>query len=162
MRYSLIALVLVAAWLPTAAAADFYGYETEEGTVAYTDEIERVPARYRDGAERLQERGLDEYARTTPVPGGASYAPSEPWRLPPGAADRPSTGAPSGHRMSVNLGSATSISVPPGAGPIRVSRTGFWEDGVYRTALIVEQGGETLAVIDLSGATSEAREYSRD
>lgn len=41
---------------------------TVDGTVAFADDLKRVPERYRASAERVEfEHGLDGYARFTPA-----------------------------------------------------------------------------------------------
>ena len=71
MRIAL-AVLLLACWIVPNAGADTYRYETDEGTLAFTDELKRVPAKYRDGAEKLVDRSLWTYPRLTPVPRGAT------------------------------------------------------------------------------------------
>lgn len=44
-----------------------YTWTTEDGTVAYTDEDKRVPAKYRDQVQVKVMDGLDGYHRFTPV-----------------------------------------------------------------------------------------------
>jgi hypothetical protein len=46
-----LAVVALVLWLaPAVSGADVFRYETEEGTIAFTDDVKRVPARYRDQA----------------------------------------------------------------------------------------------------------------
>ena len=77
MRIILTAALAVALLAPAAAFADLYRYETEQGTVAFTDDVERVPARYRASAKRQEVQNLKSYSRLTVVPRGATYAPAE-------------------------------------------------------------------------------------
>lgn len=65
------AFALAGVALP-AAAGSFYRYETENGGIAYTDDAKRIPARYRDAAEQIASRSLDDFERFTPM------APSQP------------------------------------------------------------------------------------
>jgi hypothetical protein len=44
-----------------------YTWTTDDGTVAFTDEDKRIPARYRDSAQQRELQGLSGYERYTPV-----------------------------------------------------------------------------------------------
>lgn len=45
-----------------------FRWVTVDGTVSFTDDLKRVPERYRASAERVEfEDGLDGYARFTPI-----------------------------------------------------------------------------------------------
>ena len=44
--------VLLVLCASPALAADFYAYEQDNGTLAFSDEVAKVPARYRDQVER--------------------------------------------------------------------------------------------------------------
>jgi len=53
-------------------AGTVYTWTTDDGTVSYTDDEKRVPARYKDRAEVQVMEGLDRYHRFTPVEAGAT------------------------------------------------------------------------------------------
>jgi hypothetical protein len=50
-----------------AFAGNVYTWNTDEGTVAFTDDPKHIPSRYRDSAETRQVGKLEEYARYTPA-----------------------------------------------------------------------------------------------
>lgn len=68
------ALAVTLLGTPLAASADFYQYETDDGVLSFTDEIERVPSRYEDVAERREDRALADYERLSVSKRGASTA----------------------------------------------------------------------------------------
>ncbi len=72
IRTSVVALALVAALATPAAAGSLYRFVTDEGTVSFTDDSKRIPARYRASADRLAVARLADYARYTPEDGDAS------------------------------------------------------------------------------------------
>ena len=53
--------------VPTLAGAEYYRYETENGSIAFTDDREQIPARYRDSVQVLAEQSLHSFERTTRV-----------------------------------------------------------------------------------------------
>ena len=158
MRIILTAALAAALLAPAAAFADLYRYETEQGTIAFTDDVERVPARYRASATRQEVRGLESYPRLTVVPRGATYAPADPFaereaveaeRSEPGreaVAARPS--------VEIGLGAGDAIELPLGSdGPITVRRNQWRRtvvDGLGYTKpfTVIEQDGETIAEIE--------------
>lgn len=48
-----------------ASAGTIYSWETADGHVAYTDDLKKVPARYRDAMRVSQSAGIEDYARFT-------------------------------------------------------------------------------------------------
>jgi hypothetical protein len=64
----LILMLVVACWLaPASGSAEYYAYKTESGTMAFTDDPEQIPARYREQAELQQDLALQDYERTSIV-----------------------------------------------------------------------------------------------
>lgn len=60
-----------------AGAGTVFAWTTDDGVSAYTNDPKRIPARYKDGARRIQVRdGLASYARYTPrdTAADATYA----------------------------------------------------------------------------------------
>lgn len=59
-----------------AVAGTLYHWRTEDGSYAYTDDLRRVPARYRDQVERRTSRPLSGYEHYTPQEetAGSDYA----------------------------------------------------------------------------------------
>ena len=139
-----LAIAAVALWLvPAAAGADVFRYETEEGTISFTDDLKRVPARYRDHAERLPDRSLWDHPRVTivearrdePTPAPASVEPTAP--------------------VAPKADPALALEVSPGLwmelesdldAPVVVKREWRWIDGVFRPHTVVRQGDRILAV----------------
>ena len=64
---SLLVLGAFGFWLPLPAGAEYYRYETDNGSLAFTDDPEQIPARYRDSAVAVPEQSLHDWNRTTHV-----------------------------------------------------------------------------------------------
>jgi len=62
-----------AIWLAPApaGAGTLYRWKTKDGTLAFADDVKRIPERYRAHAEEIQTEGLDGYGRLTPTDGAA-------------------------------------------------------------------------------------------
>lgn len=63
----LLAAVAALSMGEAADAARLYRWTTEDGTVAYADDVKRIPERYRARAETVMTRGLEGYGRLTPT-----------------------------------------------------------------------------------------------
>ena len=61
----------------TAQAGEVYRYVTDAGTIAFTDEAERVPERYRAVAKKIELPSMQSYARYTPLDPAAYAAQAE-------------------------------------------------------------------------------------
>lgn len=68
--FACFGLVAVSA-APAAEAGTMYRWETENGTLAYADDVRRIPDRYRAKAEAIVSENLDGYSRFTPTDAGA-------------------------------------------------------------------------------------------
>jgi hypothetical protein len=158
MRIILTAALAVALLAPAAAFADLYRYETEQGTVAFTDDVERVPARYRASAKRQEVQNLKSYSRLTVVPRGATYAPAETFAEE--AAVETQTSEPGQEAVAarpsveISLGAGQAIELPLGSDkPITVRRN-QWRHitdeglGYMKPFTVIEQDGETIAEIE--------------
>jgi len=64
-------LLGVAAAAPVEAVT-LYRWKSDDGSISYTDDLKRVPERYRAKAEEIQSEGLEGYARFTPTDSAAS------------------------------------------------------------------------------------------
>jgi hypothetical protein len=148
MRKALAVLLLVS-WMAPTAEADTFRYETEEGTLVFTDDLKRVPARYQDEVEKLADRSLWDYSRVTPVPRGATTeAPSALYEQVQTSADaqqsRKESSRPS---MAMEVAPGLWVQLDPDQKePIRVDREYRWVDGILRPHTIVRQGDQVLAV----------------
>ena len=63
----LSAAALALGLMPGIAAADYWRYTTESGSLAFTDDVKNVPAKYKASAERIKEEKLDSYHRLSVV-----------------------------------------------------------------------------------------------
>jgi hypothetical protein len=158
-----VAFTLAGQALP-ATAGSFYRYETENGAVAFTDDVKHIPARYRDAAEPIARRSLDDFERFTPMAASqpASYAARLDGRLDhlrdlnqrtisPDAVQAPGAGHPSlaigsgpnGQDVQAFLGSRQNTE------PVIVETVRSRPDGspVTRHITIVRQGEQVLSVI---------------
>ncbi len=169
MKASVFPLALVALLTHALASADIYRYETDEGVLAFTDDVKRVPSRYQDSVERIAEASLFEYARVTIVPRGASN--SAGWTLPEGeSATAPRTEPGRRVRISSNP-STTTLRTEPGRrvrissnpstttldlpahtdAPVELERTTEWKwvDGRYVPFAVVKLDGRTVSTTRL-------------
>jgi hypothetical protein len=148
MRKALAVLLLVS-WIAPAAEADTYRYETEEGTLVFTDDLKRVPARYQGGVEKLADRSLWDYPRLTPVPLGATtQAPSALYSEGPRAEDSRSAREESSRAtMAMEVAPGLWVHLDSGQeAPVRVDREYRWVHGILRPHTVVRQGDRILAV----------------
>ena len=157
MQVVTTAVLVVALFAPATALADLYRYETESGTIAFTDDVNRIPARYRPDAKRQTERGLQSYRRLTVVPRGATYAPkrvfeeeSEP-RKPEAAESAPAPATPS---LEIAIDRRSAIEIPLDSDePITVLRDQYryLDDralGTYKPFTVIKQGDKVIAEIE--------------
>jgi hypothetical protein len=111
-------LVALALCLPVDATAEYYRYETENGSVAFTDDPEQIPTRYRDSAVPLAEQSLHDYERTTRVePDARRQAAPETDR-----AIQPQVEAPA-ETVTLSAGEGMNFDVPANSvEPIRIEK----------------------------------------
>lgn len=64
------AVALVAVAVP-ASAGTVYRWTAEDGSVSFADDAKRIPARYRDAAEKIEASGLSGYKRYSPTNGAS-------------------------------------------------------------------------------------------
>ena len=167
-----LTLAMALAALPLGALAEYWQYETEDGTVAFTDDPKRIPTRYRAGAEKQVDRAVWDYERATISKRGAAretlqteldperiaelvpaYAPTpalgpvpETW-IPGGPIPTP----PAPTRVRVDLGGGSSIEADAQSdAPIRVERQHYRTNsrGITAPHTVVTQGGRTIAIIE--------------
>ncbi len=148
---SIVGAGIVSLTVALGAGADVYRYETDEGTISYTDDEQRVPARYRESMERIPPKRLRDYSRFTPV----ETRPLDSWgrdAQSPIAATEPTERTATEIALELAPGIRMDLRSEDGE-PIRVVRRSSWEGGGIRRWLEVRRGDEVLAVIDLSGGT---------
>lgn len=158
--------MLAAAALALPASADIFAWRTQDGVFAYTDDPERIPARYADQAVRLEDTSLKNYARLTrtdPVATQAAVA-ARAQRLealrrmnglaaPQATAAHAGAGAAGGTTVTVATRNpqapTVDVRAADGAEPIVVESVLTKERGsvASRHSTIVRQGDRVLAFI---------------
>ena len=139
-----LAIAAVALWLaPAAAGADIFRYETEEGVIAFADELKRIPSRYRDRAERLPEKSLWDHPRLTIVESRRDERVlSQPVLETPAEVE-----TDTGRGLAFEVGPGLWMDLEAnGDEPVRIEREFRWLDGVLRAHTVVRQGDRVLAV----------------
>jgi hypothetical protein len=135
------------AWAPAFASADWYRWESENGTVSFTDDAKRVPARHRESAERITARELESYARFTRV---ERHAGASPWQLGPDAAAADAAPAQE-PKLHIPIGRGM-LELPDDGSDepivVRRGRYAWTGDGYLKSHTIVERDGRVLAVIE--------------
>jgi hypothetical protein len=149
---------------PGAALADIIAYRTEDGVFAYTDDREKVPARYADEAVTVPDSRLRSYPRLTVEDTGAARAVSQ--RLErrldylrqvnaATSAERDVAVAAASQRRAVTVATGSAhvptldVPVDEGTGPIIVEPILTKEAFRPRTrrATVIKQGDQTLAIV---------------
>lgn len=153
-----LALLLSLFVLPATASADYWEYRTDSGTLAYTDDTQKIPARYRGSAVKRQNRSLSNYARLSVSKPGASIA-STKTGLDLGALEREEARrrgrlvvartAPMGMGLELTEGVLVPLTDEIDE-PYVVERNQYLtrSDGVTTTFTIVTKGGRPLAIIN--------------
>ena len=166
----MIAAMLALGLLPRVAAADYWRYQTDSGSTAFTDDAKNIPAKYRATAERIPEAPLATYPRLSvvdPTPARptrnsvaeAPAVPVFPWPVASAApAAQPPAPVPPQDRVSLTV-DGVRIDVDPEMGqdePISVDKR-QWEDsdgnyfqhGEYMVpTTVIRRGDKPLAYID--------------
>lgn len=158
LRILTVALML----LPATAIADFYQYETDEGVLSFTDDAERIPARYADAAQRRDDRPLADYERLSVSKPGAATATLATTLVPDPSASQeqvahplPHTPVPPGLRPtapgSISLQVDEEIVLELGARddePIYVDRRHYMtRNGIMTPHTVVSRGDKPLVYI---------------
>ena len=160
---ALAAFTLVA--LP-GTAGTLYKWVAEDGTVAFSDDIERVPERYRAKVEARETKGLGDFERFSPTDDAAQaeYRERLAARLErlralnaalesgPQHVARTHPSERPGFEAVVEVNDSTSVRVPsnPGLdGPVVVEEVRVLRDGDVVTAhdTVIRQGDDILMVI---------------
>lgn len=161
----LSAAALALGLMPGVAAADYWRYTTESGSLAFTDDVKNVPAKYKASAERIKEEKLDSYHRLSVVD-SATAAPrmvgpkaiSQP--EPTASADAaPVAAAPAEKRdgaiVSLDVGGVKIDVDADSDEPIYVDKQQYSDENGYidhngymAPTTIVRRGDKPLAYID--------------
>ncbi len=157
---TVLAMLLLAA-APGAAQADYYyEYETLEGTLSFTDELRRVPEKYRKAAERFPARPLFDYDRTTIVKEGASTASAATiFSTQDSGIERKidwsaSSRGPATPSVQLDLGYGVRLDVSDASDPVHIDRkvrTGDLDNNevdVDSERTVIRQGDRDLVYID--------------
>ncbi len=151
----LLAAALVLGLLPRVAAAEYWRYETDSGSTAFTDDARNIPAKYRASAVKIAEESLLTYKRlsvveairATPLGVAAAAAPvAEPVAAPP-------RDVPAADRLVFDV-EGIPMEVETNGKPIRIERhSTMHADGEYTqygpgSTTIVRQGDTPLIYID--------------
>jgi hypothetical protein len=146
-------VLLVLAASP-ALAGDFYSYEQDNGTLAFSDEYAKVPARYRPQVEKRSSQGLRAYPRHTEVQRYPNLRGSNPEGV--GELQNPTLVFENAQpTMLVNAGQGLQVPVAIGMGEdapkVEVRYAYRWVNGRYTPFTIVRQGDRVLAEIERPG-----------
>ncbi len=147
LKLSILLATLALSTAAVAAASTYYRYETENGSIAFTDDRETIPERYQKGARMIVGQSLFDYERTTisdraatrpegvPHPGTVELAPEEVAAL----------GIPT---ISVEVAPGVFVEVPVdqtgSEEPINVEQGWVQRDGTLYPYTVVKRGDEVL------------------
>jgi hypothetical protein len=161
----LLAGLLAAQGAAPASAGVLWEWTTEDGSVAFADDAERIPARYRDQARRRELADLGSFSRYTPRDGAADEREARGLaerverlrevNAPPlqraaeGAAAAPAAG---GGEAVIQINDEMSVRVPTGGGaegPVVVEQVRVKADGSIFTHhnTVVRRGDEILMIV---------------
>jgi hypothetical protein len=161
----LFAAALALGLLPRVAAADYWRYTTESGSLAFTDDVKNVPAKYKASAERIPEAKLETYHRLSVV----DSATATPRILGPRMISRPEPSADAvaaaplapaepkrdGAIVSLDVGGVKIDVDADSDEPIYVDRQQYSDENGYidhngymAPTTIVRRGDKPLAYID--------------
>jgi len=165
----MIAATLALGLLPRVAAADYWRYQSDSGSTAFTDDAKNIPAKYRASAERIPEQPLSSYPRLSvvdpvrpaPTPNGVGEAPAVPvfpWPVASAAPAVPPAPVPPQDRVSMEV-DGVRIDVDSELGqdePISVDKRqwtdadgNYFQHGEYMVpTTVIRRGDKPLAYID--------------
>ncbi len=160
-RLSLCAM-LAALCLPAVAGAELWRYQTESGSVSFTDDFKRIPSRYAADAVQIEERSLADYERTTISEPGASIESTKTIldlddleaRLA-AALGTPASGSTPGQGggpapVSISVADGIRLDIAADSDePISVDKGQYMSrNGVLSPHTVVSRGGKPLIIID--------------
>jgi hypothetical protein len=161
-----IAAALALGLLPRVAAADYWRYETDSGSTAFTDDAKNIPAKYRDSAVKIAEESLFTYKRLSLVdpikpatpPSVANQAPAVPvFPWPAGSvAQAPEADRHPRDRVSVDVeGVRVDVDADNSDEPIYIDKQQYSDENGYidrngfmPPTTIVRRGDKPLLYID--------------
>lgn len=147
LKLSILLATVAVSTAAVAVADTYYRYETENGSIAFTDDRETIPERYQKGARLIEGKSLFDYERTTiseaaatrpdgiPHPGMVELAPEEAASL----------GIPT---VSLEVAPGVFVDVPVDQSdseePINVEQGWVQRDGALYPYTTVKRGDEVL------------------
>jgi hypothetical protein len=180
IAYAVIAAASCIAIAVPALAGSVYSWRTLDGSRAFTDDAKRIPARYRDAAERQTLRHLEDYSRYTPSQVGSKepYAERlnrrlEQLREATAAPEEVVATAPEGLRLGVpagtgRYGQSEQISLPlagEDGDPIVIESVRLRHDPGHitsRHATVIRQGDRIISVRKNERNDTAPREWPPD
>ena len=148
-------IAVVALIAPGLASADYYRYETENGSTAFTDDEKRIPTRYRGDVMQVKEERFEDYSRLSIVSGDVR-GPADSTSTPAteAATEVPAgTASDLGDRIQISTNpSTTTLEVPAGTQtPAYVERYTEWRwiDGLYVPHAVVKHDGRVVSIVRL-------------
>jgi hypothetical protein len=156
------ALVAGLGFVAVPAQADqMYVWTTEDGVYSYSDDLKKVPARYKEQVTVMSRKSLDDYKRYTPKDADATvqYERRLTARLDrlraanspePAVAAPVATHAPSQFSIATGRRGSPRVSLPTNSNePMIIERvnTRRMGDMVTSRATVVTQGDRTIAIV---------------
>jgi hypothetical protein len=161
-----IAAALAVALFPRIAAAEYWRYETDSGSTAFTDDAKNIPAKYRSSAVKIAEESLFTYKRLSLVDpvkpatprsvASEAAVPVFPWPANTAAPAPPARENHPSDRVSIDV-EGVRIDVDPNSEePIYIDKQQYTDvDGDYidhngfmPPTTIVRRGDKPLVYID--------------
>jgi hypothetical protein len=159
IRVTAAASLLSSSLAFSAGAGPVYRYESEEGTLSFTDSMKKVPSRYQSQSETLSFRPLRDYARYTPQAADAGYSERIAARLEvlrkARAEESARAAGIAGHSGGVSLRTSSSgapgleIAADASGEPLVVETLFTRPEGkmVTRQTLVAKRGDEVVAIV---------------
>ncbi|HTO07128.1 MAG TPA: hypothetical protein VMR86_08725 [Myxococcota bacterium] len=157
----LVVAALALGLVPKLAAADYWRYETDSGSTAFTDDAKNIPAKYRASAVKIAEEPLATYRKlsvvqTSPTATPNGVAAQRADALPPRAEAPLAQAGPGVQRLGINV-SGVQVDIDADADePIHIDKR-QWEDdngdyfdhgGTMAPTTVIRKGDRPLAYID--------------
>jgi hypothetical protein len=157
----LVAAALALGLVPRIAAADYWRYETDSGSTAFTDDAKNIPAKYRASAVKIAEEPLSTYRKLSVVQKSPAATPTsvapERVAVAPARAEAPA-GAAAGdvQRLGINV-SGVQVDVEADTDePIHIDKRQWLDDqgdyfdhgGTMAPTTVIRKGDRPLAYID--------------
>jgi hypothetical protein len=157
----LVAAALALGLVPRLAAADYWRYETDSGSTAFTDDAKNIPAKYRASAVKIAEQPLAGYRKLTvvqkdPAVTRKSVAPELAAAAPVRSEAPVGVASPDVQRLGINV-SGVQVDIDADADePIHIDKR-QWVDGqgdyfdhggTMAPTTVIRKGDRPLAYID--------------